>query len=331
MNSPRRVLHPTSCAPPLIVLLVAGALALGACGGSGQATSTSTPASTSSPASSSTASATGDTSPLATPTTPAQVVAAYAAALKEFRSPIGLFSRHARSEDRAIGDIRRGSKAVKAYQDYWQGGQAGITVTPRSWFSGSDGAILEERGDWGGAAGYAVNLFRIHDGKITVWYVYYSDWLSDRVPKLEPPLLKTPPGPSDTEAASRRSARAYMAALQALAPARLASLYAHDVVYQDTSRDVHYAGSAAALAEHAKMFALKGLRFEAAGVLAGPGWAAVMWRRTDREGGKPPLGYPPELAKWAVRPTICGVSILEIRDGKIARETIYSDHLRTRY
>ncbi len=331
MNSARRVLHPTSCAPPLIVLLVAGALALGACGGSGQATSTSTPASTSSPASSSTASATGDTSPLATPTTPAQVVAAYAAALEEFRSPIDLFSRHARSEDRAIGYIRRGSKAVKAYQDYWQGGQAGITVTPRSWFAGSHSAILEERGDWTGAAGYAVNLFRIRGGKITTWYVYYSDWLSDRVPKLEPPLLTTAAGSSDTETLSRSRGDSYMAALQALAPARLASLYSEDVVYQDTSRDVHYTGSAAALAEHAKMFDLKGLRFQAAGMLAGPGWAAVMWRRTDREGGKPPAGYPAELATWAVRPTICGVSILEIRDGKIARETIYSDHLRTRY
>jgi hypothetical protein len=331
MNRPRVSRPFVFVALLLILLFVAGALALAACGGSGQATSTTTPASTSSPVSSSTASATGDTSPLATPTTPAQVVAAYAAALEEFRSPIDLFSRHARSEDRAIGDIRRGSKAVKAYQDYYQGGQAGITVTPRSWLSGSNGAILEERGDWGGAAGYAVNLFRIRGGKITVWYVYYSDWLSDRVPKLEPPLLKTPLGSSDTEPLSRSRADAYMSALQALAPARLASLYAHDVVYQDTSRDVHYAGPAAAVAAHAKMFALKGLRFETAGVLAGPGWAAVMWRRTDREGGKPPDGYPPELAKWAVRPTICGVSILEIRDGKIARETIYSDHLRTRY
>ncbi len=327
MRWQRVILCDALAACTVVALLVAATLALAACG-SGAATSSvvASPAAASSPAST-----TGSPTPVATPTTPAQVVAAYAAALEEFRSPIGLFSRQARSEDRAIGDIRVGSKAVKAYQNYYQGGQAGITVTPRSWFSGSDGAILEERGDWGAGAGYAVNLFRIRDGKITVWYVYYSDWLSDRVPKLEPPLLKTPPGPSDTEAASRSRAGAYMAALQALAPARLAPLYADDVVYQDTSRDVHSAGSAAALAEHAKMFALKGLRFQPAGVLAGPGWAAVMWRRTDREGGQPPLGYPLELAQWAVRPTIHGVSVLEIRDGKIARETIYSDHLRTRY
>jgi hypothetical protein len=30
-------------------------------------------------------------------------------------------------------------------------------------------------------------------------------------------------------------------------------------------------------------------------------------------------------------PTIHGLTILEVRDGKIGRETIFSDHLRTRY
>jgi SnoaL-like domain len=329
MDRPRVGRPPLFVAHLPILLVVAGALTLGACG-SRNATNSTKPTPTSSAMASPTAAA-SPASPVATPTTTAQVVAAYAAALKEFRSPIDLFSRDARSEDRAIGDVRRGWKAVKAFQEYFQGGQAGITTTPRSWFAGSDGAILEERGDWGFGAGYVVNLFRIHDGKITTWYVYLSDMLSDRVPKLAPALLKTPPGPSDTETVSRRSARAYMTALQALAPARLAALYAHDVVYQDTSRDIRYAGSAAAVAEHAKMFALRGVRFQANGVLDGPGWAAVMWRRTDREGGKPPVGYPAELAKWAIRPTIHGVSILEIRDGKIARETIYSDHLRTRY
>jgi hypothetical protein len=311
-------------ASTVLVLLVAGTLVLAACGSSTETTTSQAgvlPTTTAPSA-----------SPVATPTTPAQVVAAYAAAVKDSRSPIDLFSGHARLEDRSMGDIRVGVKAVKAFQDEWFiGPQRGLTITPRSWFAGSDGAILEQSGDDGAAVIFGVDLLRIHAGKISNCYIYYSDWLSDRVPKLAPPLLKTPPEPSDTETASRAQARAYMSALHALAPARLASLYAHDVVYQDTSRDTHYAGPGAALAAHATMFALKGLRFRPAGVLAGPGWAAVMWKRTDFEGGKPPLGYPPELAKWAVRPTICGVSILEIRDGKIARETIYSDHLRTRY
>ncbi len=99
----------------------------------------------------------------------------------------------------------------------------------------------------------------------------------------------------------------------------------------DTGRDALYQGPSEALGAHAKMFALAGVRFQANGVLDGPGWAAVMWKRSDSEGGKPLVDIPAKLAKAAMRPTIHGVSILEIRDGKIARETIYSDHLRTRY
>jgi hypothetical protein len=56
-----------------------------------------------------------------------------------------------------------------------------------------------------------------------------------------------------------------------------------------------------------------------------------MWKRTDREGGKPLVDIPDQFTKQGRRPTIQGVTILEIRKGEIARETIYSDHLRTRY
>jgi hypothetical protein len=56
-----------------------------------------------------------------------------------------------------------------------------------------------------------------------------------------------------------------------------------------------------------------------------------MWKRTDREAGKPPAGLPDRYTKWGRSATIRGVTILEIREGKIARETIYSDHVRTKY
>lgn len=217
---------------------------------------------------------------------------------------------------------------IKAYQDEWYNA---LTMESRSRFSCRDGAIVEEKGEASGTATYAMEVLLVRDGKITIDYVYFSDWLSDRVPKLAPALLKTAPGASDTRAASRRVARDYMSALRSLAPSRLASLYAENVVYQDTSRDVRYRGADAVLAEHVKMFGLRGVRFKAAGGLGGAGWAVVMWRRTDREGGSVPSGYPLEFAAWALRPTICGASVLEIREGKIARETIYSDHLRTRY
>lgn len=170
----------------------------------------------------------------------------------------------------------------------------------------------------------------MHDGKIVSEYLYYND-AAPEYPRFPPAPLKTPPAPTDTQAASRALANAYMSALRALAPARLTPLYAHDVVYQDTARDRRYVGPSAAVTAHAQMFALNGVRFPRLGVVAGRGWAAVMWKRTDREGGKPPAGLPAKYTKWGRRPTIHGVTILEIREGKIARETIYSDHIRTKF
>jgi len=258
------------------------------------------------------------------------VAAAYCIALDDYQngSLIALYADDALLEDRGQGRICRGVEEIQAYQDEWYNA---LTMESRSRFSCGDGAIVEEKGQASGTATYAMEVLFVHDGKITIDYVYFSDWLSDRIPKLAPAHLKTAPASSDTAAASRRVARDYMSALRTLSPARMASLYADDVVYQDTSRDIRYRGPDAVLAEHEKMFGLKGVRFKAAGGLEGAGWAVVMWRRTDREGGSPPDGYPEELAKWAIRPTICGASVLEIRDGKIARETIYCDHLRTRY
>jgi hypothetical protein len=243
-------------------------------------------------------------------------------------SLIAHYAGDALLEDRAQGRICRGVEEIEAYQDEWYNA---LAMESRSRFSCSGGAVVEEKGQSSGTATYAMEVLSVHDGKIAIDYVYFSDWLSDRIPRLAPALLKTAPTASDTRAASRRVARDYMSALSALSPAGLASLYGHQVVYQDTSRDIRYAGPDAVLAAHAKMFDLKGVRFTADGGMEGAGWAVVMWRRTDREGGSPPDGYPEEFATWAVRPTICGASLLEIRDGKIKRETIYCDHLRTRY
>jgi hypothetical protein len=66
-------------------------------------------------------------------------------------------------------------------------------------------------------------------------------------------------------------------------------------------------------------------------VVAGPGWAAAQWKRTARVGGRPLVEIPDEYTRWAKRPTIHGATILEIRNGKIARQTIYRDHLRAEY
>jgi hypothetical protein len=315
------------------VLALVIALTLTACGGSsGSATTGVTPAPTPGVVGSSAGTPAGGASPVAAPTTTAQVAAAYAAALSTagttsgFRSLIGLFAKDARFEDRAIGDLRVGTKAIADYFNYWFV-RGPLTSTPRSELVGSDAAVVEE--EVNGAA-YGADVLQVHHGKIVSYYLYYNDAAPEN-PRFPSEPLKTPAAPADTQAAGQKLADAYLSALRALAPARLAPLYAGHVVYQDTVRDRRYVGPSAAIAAHAQMFALKGVLFQTMGVAAGPGWAAVMWKRTDRQGGKPPAGLPAEYTKWGRRPTIQGVTILEIRGGKIARETIYSDHIRTKY
>jgi ketosteroid isomerase-like protein len=309
----------------LIALIVAAALALAACGGSGQATSTSTPAFTPTAAASSVGTTSGAASPVATPTTAAQVAAAFAALAAEGKPTAGLYAEDAVLQDRSYGALKVGVEAIRKFQEFWSG--VGGPSPTRALLVGGDGFIVESV-----FAGfeYAVDVLRVRDGKVVADYVYYDD-LQQGPAMYAPTPLETPPAAGDTEAASGEMAKAYMDALRALSPARLAALYAPSVVYMDTGRDALYTGPSEALGAHAKMFALAGVRFQANRVLMGPGWAAVMWKRSDSEGGKPLVDIPAKYARWGKRPTIRGVSILEIRDGKIARETIYSDHLRTRY
>jgi ketosteroid isomerase-like protein len=292
-------------APALILLMIAGALALAACGGK---------------------SVTGETTPpVAAPPKTALLAAVYVEYGRDGRPTFRLFAKDAVLQDRSSGDLRVGAKAIAKFQNFWL---ENLTFEPLSQLAGSGGFVVES-----GVQGFlwGVDVVFVRGGRIVADYVYHDDLQQLPAAYAWPTPLKTPPAASDTEAASGAVAKAYMAALRALDPARLASLYAPKVVYMDTGRDVRYVGPWAAVGAHTRMFALKDVRFRANGVLDGPGWAAVMWRRSDREGGKPLVDIPAQFTRWGKRPTIHGVSILEIRDGKIARETIYCDHLRTEY
>jgi hypothetical protein len=317
----------------LASLVVVMALTLGACGGGSGSATTATPTSAPPALGSSTGTPAGGASPVATPTTTAEVTAAYFDALSKveniigFRRLVGLYAEDARFEDRAMGVEAVGAKAIADYWNtYFLAGP--LKDKPFSRLVGGDSAVVEEVASAGGQV-YGADVLRMRGGKIVTDFIYYND--TGAISRFPPVPLKTPPAQADTQAASQKLADVYMSALRALAPARLAALYAGHVVYQDTARDRRYVGPSAAVAAHAQMFALEGVSFQAMGVAAGPGWAAVMWKRTDREGGKPLVDIPDQYTKWARRPTIHGVSILEIRRGEIARETVYSDHLRTRY
>lgn len=306
----------------LLSIAAAGALVLPGCGGAGGGSATGAAASPSSGA-----------SPPAAPTSDAEVIAAYARTVPRLDEPgaidelMTLYAADARMEDRAYGASSVGKDQIRTYfTQYFTGGVLFDKIV--STYVGSGCAIVESLAYSPGVVALpAAEIIKLDGGLITTHSVYYYDGQIGR--EAEP--LQTEAEPGDTEAESLRTARAYLSALRATDVEALARTYAADVVYRDTAHKRSFAGADAATEAHAAVFAMKGVKYEGDGVFAGPGWAAVLWRRTDREGRQ--IAYPDlpdDYLRLAKRPTVAGVSVLEIRAGKVVRETVYCDHLRTR-
>jgi hypothetical protein len=127
-------------------------------------------------------------------------------------------------------------------------------------------------------------------------------------PILHPARVSTPLGPSDTAAAARRIALAYAAALRAKDAARLAGMSDRRVAFLD----IDYGdggGRAALLRRYERMFGFPAdLAFARPVIASGPGWAVLSWTASSKS-----LGYHKAP----------GLTVLEIRDGKVVRETLY--------
>jgi hypothetical protein len=238
-----------------------------------------------------------------------------------------LYADDAKLTDRAFGGVYHGAGAISGYFLQFLGPGGVYTYRPVSWRAGDEGAIVEEVVASSEMSLPALEVLRLRDGRVVRDDVYYLDAYLGR-----PPVpLTTSPSPADTEAASVRTAHAYWAALRRLDPAALARLYTGATVYRDVASVRRYKGTRAATAAHKRVFAMRGVAYGGGDVVAGPGWAAVLWARTDREGGEPhtQVSIPAEWTKRAGRPTIDGATVLEIRGGKVLPETVYCDHLRT--
>jgi len=112
---------------------------------------------------------------------------------------------------------------------------------------------------------------------------------------------------SDLVAVTQKVVDAQRAALQPPTAGKLIRPYAHDVVFNAYASGMHNKGRAAGLRAFRKNVAgCTGVRWPAG--YAGRGWAAVIWTAATK-----PLTVS----------TPIGVTMLEIRDGKIARETLY--------
>jgi hypothetical protein len=125
-----------------------------------------------------------------------------------------------------------------------------------------------------------------------------------------PVRLRTPLGPADTSAAARGVALAYAAGLRAKDAGRLAGMSAQDVAFLDVGYGNH-GRRAALLRRYERMFAFPAdLHFSRTRAFWGPGWAVVRWTVASQS-----LGYEGAT----------GLTVLEIRDGKVARQTLYCE------
>ncbi len=123
-----------------------------------------------------------------------------------------------------------------------------------------------------------------------------------------PVRLRTRPGPADTSSAAQRVALSYTAALREKDAPRLARISAADVLFLDVGYGDH-GRRKELLRRYERMFAYPGdLAFTRIRTFSGPGWAVVRWTASSGSSG-----YE----------GVAGLTVLEIRDGKIARETLY--------
>jgi len=120
--------------------------------------------------------------------------------------------------------------------------------------------------------------------------------------------LRAPPGPGDTSDVARRVALGYAGALKNKDAVGLAGASTADVLFLDIGYGDH-GRRQALLRRYERMFAFPAdLAFTTVRAFCGPGWAVVRWTAaSDR------LGYG----------GVTGLTVLEIRGGKVARETLY--------
>jgi ketosteroid isomerase-like protein len=154
-----------------------------------------------------------------------------------------------------------------------------------------------------------ITVLETRDGKIVTEAWYYQDpfKLPGRKP-LEPRPLSSVPGSADTAAVAEAVALEYAAALQAKDAAAVAALSAPKIAFMDTAMTAVGSSRGRVTAHYARIFETpEDLAFTKLRYAFGPGWATVIW-----------VADSPSSKTSAP-----GVTMLEIRDGRIARETLY--------
>ena len=179
-------------------------------------------------------------------------------------------------------------------------------------FAGRGWAVIEEYWDFSETYGAEVAILAVYEtsgGKI----VHEGDYLQafQNLPEgraLQPEPLRSAPGSADTAAAADGVALRYAAALQAKDAAAVADTSAPEIAFVDTASSTVGSDPDAVRTHYAAIFRKPDdLTFSNLRYASGRGWAVVLWT----------------AASSSSTLSADGATMLEIRGGRIARETLY--------
>lgn len=300
MGIPRTTGSRATLAALLLIAIVGGVLAVVACGGSAETTSSSPSATPRPPVAASPERLVGSDSVAQTK----EAVEAYTAAWNA-RSVNRLDAVYA--NDIVFHCFATGAEAEgRAAMLQLLKQVCAVTVGARA-LAGhvSNGwAVLELRQDFAPGSVQLLQVLETRDGKISRHENYYQPLESQVGPLRIAKPLKTAPGPADTPEASEAVALKYAAALQARDANAVLALVAADNDFRDTAGDS--SSSTSELQHYASIFkASDASAFTDLRYVFGRGWATVIWTASAAGSGG------------------SGATMLEIRDGKICRETLY--------
>jgi hypothetical protein len=302
-----------SAASALALVVVATAFALAACGESSTTASTSSSASASATATQSASAIpvhlVGSDSVEATQ----KVVDAFGAGVATLSGArfVPLYAAEVVYDDFAFGLHMEGQAAVlkelRRSLRQADGARVFARYADRGW------GVLEHRWDFHTVHGVwiqPITVFEIRDGKIVTESWYYQTPSDPPAGKpLEPKPLASAPAPADTAAVAEAVALKYAAALQAKDAAAVAALSAPKIAFMDTAAGAVGSSRGQVQAHYARIFKKPAdLAFTNLRYVFGPGWATLIW-----------LADSPT---WAPA-SATGATMLEIREGKIGRETLY--------
>ena len=190
------------------------------------------------------------------------------------------------------------------------GGVCAMTTGTRSLagHAGRGWAVLELRQDFAEGSIQLLQLVETRDGKIVRHANYYQPLEGQSSSLRVATPLRSAPGPADTLAASKAVALTYAAALQNKDAAAVAASSAPTIAFTDTASSTVGSSPGDVQRHYAKIFETPAdLAFTHPCYVAGRGWAAVIWTAGSQSCGT----------------SGSGVTMLEMRSGKIRRETLY--------